>query len=73
MQAAARKAKITGVGIHTLRHSVATAMMDSGENVKVVSGLLGRSFEEMTLNVYTHETPDGQRRAVESWAAQSGL
>jgi len=73
MQAAAKKAKLTGIGIHTLRHSVATGMMDSGANVKVVSGLLGHSSAEITLDTYTHETPEAQRRAVESWAAQIGL
>jgi integrase len=73
MQAAAKKAKIEGIGIHTLRHSVATGMMDSGENVKVVSGLLGHSSAEITLDTYTHETPEAQRRAVESWAAKIGL
>ena len=73
MQAAAKKAKLTDIGIHTLRHSVATGMMDSGENVKVVSGLLGHSSAEITLDTYTHETPEAQRRAVESWAAQIGL
>jgi integrase len=73
MQVAAKKAKIEGVGIHTLRHSVATGMMDSGENVKVVSGLLGHSSAEITLDTYTHETPEAQRRAVESWAAKIGL
>jgi len=73
MQAAAKKAKLTGIGIHTLRHSVATGMMDSGANVKVVSGLLGHSSAEITLDTYTHETPEAQRRAVESWAAKIGL
>ena len=73
LQAAAKKANLTDIGIHTLRHSVATGMMDSGENVKVVSGLLGHSSAEITLDTYTHETPEAQLRAVESWAAQIGL
>jgi len=73
MQAAAKKAKLTDIGIHTLRHSVATGMMDSGENVKVVSGLLGHSSAEITIDTYTHETPEAQRRAVETWAAKLGL
>ena len=73
MQTAAKRANITGIGVHTLRHSVATGMMDGGENVKVVSGLLGHSSSEITLDVYTHETPDAQRHAVENWAAQIGM
>lgn len=69
MQAAAKKAKIKGVGLHTLRHSWATALMDEGENIKVVSALLGHSSVAITGDVYVHATDGGRRAAMSSAAS----
>ena len=40
---AARRAGITGVSIHTLRHSAATAMLEGGIHLQAVSELLGHA------------------------------
>ena len=37
-----------------LRHTHATILISSGENIKVVSERLGHTDIRMTLNTYTH-------------------
>lgn len=39
---------------HGLRHTHTTLLIESGENVKVVSERLGHSTVNMTLDTYTH-------------------
>jgi integrase len=73
MQAAASKAGIKDVGIHTLRHSMASALMDAGANIKVVSDLLGHSSVAITGDIYVHATSDGKRSAMVSMAQMIGL
>ena len=42
------------VGVHSLRHSAATAMLEAGVNLKAVSDLLGHTDIRMTANTYGH-------------------
>ncbi len=51
---AARKAGLADVTVHTLRHSAATAMLESGVHPKAVSELLGHSDIRITADVYGH-------------------
>jgi len=53
MHAAAKKAKLDGVCIHTLRHSWASAMVNSGEPLTAVQTLLGHA-DIRTTQRYLH-------------------
>jgi integrase len=61
----AGRAGLTGVGLHTLRHSAASALIASGAHIKVVQELLGHSSYGITADVYSHVHVDQQREAAE--------
>jgi integrase len=62
--AAAVAAGISGVTLHTLRHTFATRLKDAGVDPFTVRDLLGHATIQMT-NHYTHATPETMRRGVE--------
>jgi integrase len=49
-----KKAGIAGCGIHTLRHTYASALFRKGEDVKIISTLLGHVSAEITQDTYIH-------------------
>lgn len=49
---------------YTLRHTMATLLLRSGVNVKVVSARLGHKDVMTTLRTYSHVIPDDQERAA---------
>jgi integrase len=53
-----KTAKLTGKGYspHKLRHGFATAMLDSGEDIRVVSEFLGHADTRTTQMLYQHPT-----------------
>lgn len=53
------------IRFHDLRHSCATLLLSSGENIKVVSERLGHASVQITLDVYAHVLPGMQDGAVE--------
>jgi integrase len=54
MKAAMRKAQIAKhASVHTLRHSFATHLLQSGVNIREVQSLLGHKNVETTM-IYTH-------------------
>jgi integrase len=61
---ACRKAKITGLTIHSLRHSAATRMIEAGVDIVTVSKILGHASLEMTLR-YAHPRFEAMQLAVE--------
>jgi integrase len=60
---ACRKAGITGVTWHTLRHTFASRLLDRGVDIITVKELLGHSTVIVTMR-YTHTNLDSKVRAV---------
>ena len=56
---------LSGVGLHTLRHSAASALIAAGEHMKVVQELLGHSSYAITADIYSHVNVEQQRAAAE--------
>ena len=52
------RAGVPWIGIHGLRHTMATNCIDAGVNLRIVQGLLGHASFSLTASVYTH--PNGQ-------------
>ncbi|MGB4777439.1 tyrosine-type recombinase/integrase [Microbacterium sp.] len=63
----------TGVGLHTLRHSAATGMLDAGVPLHVVSRVLGHSSVAITGDIYGHADDTRQRDAIGMLGAALGL
>jgi site-specific recombinase XerD len=61
----AGRAGLDGVGLHTLRHSAASALIASGAHLKVVQELLGHSSHGITADIYSHVAMEQQREAAE--------
>jgi integrase len=53
------------ITLYTLRHSCASLLLGSGENVKVISERLGHADVALTLNVYSHLQPGAQESATQ--------
>jgi len=51
---------------HTLRHTFATRLCESGVNIKVIQDVLGHADFNTTMNVYTDATKDLKQREFES-------
>jgi integrase len=61
----AERAGLSSVGLHTLRHSAASALIASGAHIKVVQELLGHSSYGITADIYSHVAVEQQREAAE--------
>jgi integrase len=66
---AAARAGLPDAGLHTLRHSAASAMLSHRVPLKVVSEILGHSSIAITGDVYGHVSPDVSRDAVATLGA----
>ncbi len=73
IEAAAKAAKIEGVGIHTLRHSAAVALLESGTHIKAVADILGHSSIAITGDVYGHTSDTAARTAIGALGGALGL
>jgi integrase len=69
VRAAARRAKLTGVSPHVLRHTAATWMAMAGVPIEQIARMLGHSDPRVTWRTYAKYAPDYLRAAV---AALSG-
>ncbi|MGC9670271.1 tyrosine-type recombinase/integrase [Planosporangium sp. 12N6] len=55
-------------GMHVLRHTYASVLLDAGESVKALAAYLGHADPGLTLRTYTHLLPtseDRTRRAID--------
>ncbi len=61
-----RKCNITGVNdiVHSLRHTFATTLILKGEDIKVISELLGHSDVGTTMRTYYHTIEKQKKKAV---------
>ena len=66
LKPAARRAGLSGVTWHLLRHSHATMLDGLGTPIGTMQSLLGHSVPEITRKIYLHAIPEEQRRAMES-------
>lgn len=73
VEAAAETAGVDGVGVHTLRHSIAVGWLESGVHIKAVADLLGHSSISITGDIYGHTTDNAARGAVDGWSGALGL
>lgn len=69
-RAACRRAKITGLRFHDLRHTFASRLIEAGVDIITVRDLLGHSSVKLTER-YTHSRSELKRRAVEILATRS--
>ncbi len=59
-----RRAELPAIRFHDLRHTAATLMLGRGIHPKVVAEMLGHATVAVTLDIYSHVTPDMQREAA---------
>jgi integrase len=64
-RAACRRAGLTGLRFHDLRHTAASWMVQEGVPLDVVQRILGHTDIKLTQR-YAHRSPDAQRQAVEA-------
>ena len=60
-----RRAGISGLRFHDLRHTHATQLLKQGIHPKVVSERLGHATVAITLDTYSHVLPGLQKEAAE--------
>lgn len=73
LEVAAAQVGVDKVGVHTLRHSAATAWLEAGVHVKAVADLLGHSSTAITGDIYGHTSDDTARSAVAGLSESLGL
>ncbi|MFE3839190.1 tyrosine-type recombinase/integrase [Pseudogemmobacter sonorensis] len=64
-EAACGRAKLTGVTLHTIRHSAAVAMVSSGIPITQVAQYLGHSNPSVTYSTYARFAPEHLADAAE--------
>lgn len=67
-QAEARRLKLPPIGVHGLRHSLATTALADGVSAKIVSERLGHASVVTTLDRYSHVSEERDREAAEALA-----
>jgi integrase len=73
VEAAAKAAGLKGVAVHTLRHSAAVALLESGMHIKGVADLLGHSSVSITGDIYGHSSDAAARAGINGLAESLGL
>jgi integrase len=67
-----KKADLPIIRFHDLRHTAATLMLSGGIHPKVVAEMLGHATVAVTLDIYSHVSPDMQREAARVMTAFLG-
>jgi integrase len=73
VRSAADAAGLSGVGVHTLRHSAATTWLESGVHLKAVSELLGHASIAITADIYGHLSDEAARGAMSALSDAIGI
>ena len=55
---------LPNINFHSLRHTYATLLVESGGDIKTISELLGHSKVSLTLDLYVHPSLDSKRKTV---------
>ncbi len=66
-----KKLQLTGISVHSLRHTFATRYAESGIAPKVVQKWLGHSTINMTLDIYTHVNTDFEHSEIQKFDTYS--
>ncbi|HEY8684135.1 MAG TPA: site-specific integrase [Chloroflexota bacterium] len=64
LQRVLERAGLPRIRFHDLRRTAATIMLSNGAHPKIVSEMLGHSTIAITLDLYSHVTPNMQREAA---------
>ena len=62
---ALEKAKLRRVRIHDLRHTYASMLIQSGESLAYIRDQLGHHSIKVTVDIYGHLAPEGNKQAVD--------
>jgi integrase len=62
---ALKKAGLRRIRIHDLRHSYASLLIQSGESLAYVRDQLGHHSIKVTVDIYGHLAPEGNKQAVD--------
>lgn len=62
---ALKKAKVRRIRIHDLRHTYATHLIQAGESLAYIRDQLGHHSINVTVDIYGHLVPGGNRSAVD--------
>lgn len=73
LSSAAETVGLSGVGVHTLRHSAATQWLENGIHLKAVSDLLGHGDISITADIYGHVSEETSRAAIAGLSDAIGL
>jgi integrase len=68
-------AGIPRVGLHNLRHTYASYLIERGESLTYISRQMGHSSIQVTVDIYGHLVPGENRGAVDrlgDWLTESG-
>jgi integrase len=69
----AKKAGLSGVSLHTVRHSHGSQLLSLGVPLPSVSERLGHANTHVTATIYSHALPHDKGAAVQIWhKAMSG-
>ena len=72
LRAALKRAQLSPIRFHDLRHTAATLMLSNGIHPKLAADMLGHSTVAITMDTYSHVSPAMSRQAAETMDALFG-